>query len=139
MYLRVNNAEHVVVDTPVARTLRRRTGDQSLFTYWHKRRRVWVCASWISKASHVAHEHFIWEGSSNSLPEKKVRDFICTRSDAYRAFLKEMAKKARLYQKHDADEAMEYAEEQTALFDYCRRVARQTLQDHPSWQFYCSK
>lgn len=139
MYLKLNTFEHMVVATPVARMLRRRTGDQSIFTYWHRLRKKWVCASWISKPGRVCHEHFIWEGSSGAIDDKKIQDFILTRSDSYRAFLKEMAVKARLYRKHDEDEAMEYAEEQTSLFDHCRRHARQTLQDHPSWRFYCSK
>lgn len=132
LYNKLKTGRHRVVDTPVARYLRRKTGDPNIFSFYDRRYGSWTVATWINKSSKVCYEHFGWDGTPHDVSAAKVRGMMITKSDAYRAFLKEKVVMARLYEKHDEDEAIGWAEEQEALFSYARRKARHS-DGHPMW------
>jgi len=133
MFLRLTPSQHKLQDTPVARYLRTKCRDANIFTYWHLHRHVWVCATWVHRTGGVCNEAFIWKGGPHDCPPDKIESFIFQRSPQYMAFLQEMRNKARLYEKTMEDEAISFAEEQAELFDFEKRHARATLQDHWSW------
>lgn len=133
MFSKLNPVSHMVVDTPVARYLQRKTGNPNLFTYFDKNAEKYVAATWINKNGRICHEHFVWDGGPNDCREEDILGFMITQSDEYRSFLREKAVQCRLSEKHLDDEAISYAEQQAEIFDYHKRHARATLQDHPSW------
>lgn len=127
---------HVVVETEVARYLRRLLHDDNIFIYYHAMRKLYVVARWISKSGGAAAELFPIVDLGDPDEVREAVEIICASlsPDAHyaaQAWKAEVRSKARA----GGRGAQEDADYRADMLDWLRRNrARSAVySDHPAW------
>lgn len=125
----------MVVETGVARQVRKLTRDDGIFTYYHALTHNWVLAVWLHKRSRVCTEIDLWEGSPHECPRSVIESALRLYSANASQRAKEIREKMASQDRGCNAQRDDSAREREDLLRFLRKRSGTHREDDPSWNF----
>lgn len=132
--LKLRPESHVVVDTKLARYLRRILHDPDIETYYHIQNKVWVVGTWVSRKGGVLLEDQVL-GPNLRIGREAIQAIIYRRSPEAARITHERLQDLRLADSRKDREQHEEFAYYRDLREFLRKRATYVKRDDPRWSF----
>lgn len=130
--LKLKAGIHRVGDIPLTRYARRVFHDPHLMTYYHTKNRVWVLGSWVSKSGGIILEHGLLKPGEEF---ETLMNLRWQRSEQARLDQRRMVVELGASERADLRQQADDADEEYQFIQWFRSRCRETVRDHPGWEF----